>query len=135
YKSGGQALAGVVSGEADVTFFAMAAVLPQVKAGKLRALAITSAKRSAVVPQIPTVAEAGVPGYEFTSWVGLLAPGATPHALVNVLNGYLRKAVAASGMAEKFATEGAEVGASSPREFSTFLEAQSARWTKVVKAL
>jgi len=83
YKSGGQALAGVVSGEAGITFFAVAAVLPLVNAGKLRALAITSRKRSAVLPKIPTLAEAGVPGYEFTSWVGILAPGTTPSAIID----------------------------------------------------
>lgn len=135
YKSGGQALAGVITGEADVTFFAMAAVQAQVKSGRLRALAITSSKRSTVVPQLPTVAEAGVPGYEFTSWVGLLAPGMTPPALVSALNGYIRKAVPVSGMAEKFASEGADVGASSPQEFAAHLKAEFARWSKVVKDL
>jgi len=135
YKSGGQALAGVITGEADLTFFAMAAVLPQVKSGKLRALAITSTRRSTVVPQMPTVAEAGVPGYEFTSWVGLLAPATTPPNYVRVLNAAIRKAVPASGMQEKFASEGAEVGASTPEEFAAVLKAEFSRWAKVVKDL
>ena len=135
YKSGGQALAGVITGEAGVTFFAVAAVLPQVKAGKLRALAITSTKRSALLPQLPTVAEAGVPGYEFTSWVGLLAPGTTPPHIVAALNGYIQKAVPASGMRERFAGEGADVGASSPEQFAAHIRSELARWSKVIKDL
>lgn len=135
YKSGGHALAGVVGGEAGLTFFALAAVLPQVNAGKLRALAITSSKRSALLPRIPTVAEAGVPGYEFTSWVGILAPGTTPANIVAALNGYIRKAVPASGMAERFASEGADVGASSPEPFGVHIRTELARWSKVIKEL
>ena len=135
YKSGGAALGGVVGGEAGMTFFAVAAVLPLVSAGKLRALAITSSKRSALLPKIPTVAEAGVPGYEFTSWVGLLAPGTTPPNIVNALNGYIQKAVPASGMRERFASEGAEVGASSPEQFTAHIKAELARWSKVIKEL
>ena len=135
YKSGGHALGGVVGGEAGMTFFAVAAVMPLVSAGKLRALAITSSKRSSLLPRIPTIAEAGVPGYEFTSWVGLLAPGTTPPAIVAALNGYVRKAVPASGMAERFASEGASVGASSPEQFSAHITAELARWSKVIKDL
>lgn len=135
YKSGGQALAGVVSGEAGMTFFALAAVLPQVKAGKLRALGITSSKRSGLLPQLPTVAEAGVPGYEFTSWVGILAPGTTPPNIVTAVNGYIQKAVPASGMRERFAGEGADVGASSPEQFAAHIRSELARWSKVIKDL
>lgn len=135
YDSGGQALAGVVGGEAGVTFFALAAMLPQVKAGKLRALAITSSKRSALLPKIPTVAEAGVPGYEFTSWVGILAPGTTLPNIVAALNGYIRKAVPASGIAERFASEGADVDASSPEQSGAHIKAELARRSKVIKEL
>jgi tripartite-type tricarboxylate transporter receptor subunit TctC len=135
YKSGGHALAGVVGGEAGMTFFAVAAVMPLVNAGKLRALAITSAKRSALLPKLPTLAEAGVAGYEFTSWVGILAPGTTPPAIVAALNGYIRKAVPASGMAERFASEGADVGASSPEQFAAHITAEIARWSKMIKDL
>lgn len=135
YKSGGQALGGVVGGEAGMTFFAVAAVMPLVNAGKLRALAITSSKRSAPLPTIPTLAEAGVPGYEFTSWVGILAPGTTPANIVAALNGTIRKAAPASGMAERFASEGADVGASSPEQFTAHIKAELARWSKVIKDL
>ena len=135
YKSGGQALGGVVGGEAGMTFFAVAAVMPLVNAGKLRALAITSSKRSAPLPKLPTLAEAGVPGYEFTSWVGILAPGTTPPNIVAALNGYIRKAVPASGMTERFASEGADVGASSPEQFTAHIRTELARWSKVIKDL
>ena len=135
YKSGGQAVSAVMGGEASMTFFALAAILPQVNAGKLRALAITSIKRSALVPAIPTVSEAGVPGYEFTSWVGILTSGTTPAGIVAALNGYVVKAVRASGLAERFANEGADILAGSPEQFGAHITKELARWSKVIKEL
>ncbi len=133
YKGGGPALASIIAGEADLSIPSLAAVLPQVKAGRVRALAITSSKRSALVPDLPTVAEAGVPGYEFTSWIGILVPASTPPAAVAALNGYIVKALRAPELSGRFGREGMEVIASSPEQFGTHLKTELARWSKVVK--
>ena len=134
YKGGGQALTALLSGEASVTFFALGAILPHVTTGRVRALAITtSGKRAAVLPAIPTVAEAGVPGFEFTSWVGILAPGTTPASIITARNGYVTKAARAAGLAERLANEGADVVATSPEEFRAYLSTELARWSRVIK--
>lgn len=135
YKTGGPALTGVVGGEVHLTFPGLGAALPHVNAGRLRALAITSTKRATVLSAVPTVAEAGVPGYEFTTWGGMLAPGTTPTAIIKLLNGYMVKAVGASGLAERFASENAEIVASSPEHFSAHIKKEVARWSKIIKEL
>jgi tripartite-type tricarboxylate transporter receptor subunit TctC len=133
YKSVGQTLTAVLSREADMTFFALAAAMPQVSAGKLRALAISGSKRSALLPGVPTVAEAGVAGYEFTSWVGILAPGTTPASTIAVLNNHIVKAVGTSGLAERFASEGADILASPPDKFAAHIKTELVRWSKLIK--
>lgn len=133
-KGGGPALAAVVAGEADVSFLSLAAALPQIRAGRLRALAITTVKRSRLLPQVATVAESGVPGYEFTSWVGMLAPGTTPPAIVGALNGHIVKAMRAADFAARFANEGTEIVASTPEHFRAHLRSELTRWGRVVKA-
>jgi tripartite-type tricarboxylate transporter receptor subunit TctC len=135
YKGGGGALTALLSGETGVTFFALGAILPLVKDGRVRALATTGSKRAMVLPALPTIAEAGVPGYEFTSWVGLLVPGTTPPPIVSILHGHIAKAARTSGLAERLANEGAEVGATSPEQFRTHLKTETTRWSKVIKAI
>jgi tripartite-type tricarboxylate transporter receptor subunit TctC len=135
YKAGGEVLGAVLSGEAGVTFFALALLMPHVKAGKVRALAVTSTKRSALAPGLPTVAEAGVPGYEFIVWVGMLAPSTTPANIIAALNGYIVKAVRGSDLTERFANEGGDVIASSPEHYNAFLKTELARWSKSIKAM
>ena len=133
YRGGGPALTGVVAGEADLSVLALVAVLPQVNAGRLRALAITSRQRSPVVAQLPTVAEAGVPGFEFTSWVGVLVPATTPPRLIATLNDYIVKAMRSPGVTERFSGEGAEVVAGTPAQFGAQIKTEIARWAKVVR--
>ncbi|HKA40770.1 MAG TPA: tripartite tricarboxylate transporter substrate-binding protein, partial [Burkholderiales bacterium] len=133
YRGGGPALTAVVAGESDLSFLSLVAVLPQVNAGRLRALAITSSARSSVVPQLPTAAEAGVPGFEFTSWVGVLAPAATPPRLVGLVNDYIVKAMRAPGVSERFAGEGADIVAGTPAQFGAQIRIEIARWAKVVR--
>jgi tripartite-type tricarboxylate transporter receptor subunit TctC len=118
YRGGGPALTAVLGGESDLSFLA---------------LAITSSARSPVKPDLPTVAEAGVPGYEFTSWVGILAPAATPARIVAAINDYIVKAMRAPGVTERFASEGADVIANSPAQFGAQIKAELVRWAKVVK--
>ena len=133
YKGGGPALLAVLSGETDLSYLNVAAVIPHVRAGKLRALGVTSTQRSRAMPELPTIAEAGVPGYEFTSWVGALVPSSTPAATVNALNGLITKAVRSPDLAKRFEEQGADIVAGTPAQFAAHIKAELARWAKVVK--
>jgi tripartite-type tricarboxylate transporter receptor subunit TctC len=133
YKGAGPALAAVVGGEADLGFPALSPALPQVNAGRLRALAITSSARSPLLPNVPTVAESGYPDYVFTSWVGILAPAATPAPVVAALNALIVKAMNSPGVIDRLAADGTAVVASSPQEFQARIKSELVRWAKVVK--
>jgi tripartite-type tricarboxylate transporter receptor subunit TctC len=133
YKGGGPALASLISNEVQLSILGIMIVQAQHSAGRMRALAVTSARRSPVMPDLPAVAEAGVPGYEFTAWYGVLIPAGTPKAIVSNWNAAIVKALRAPDMAERIAREGAEVIASSPAEFGAFIKTEIAKWAKVVK--
>lgn len=133
YKGVGPALTSVLGGEADLSVLAASAVLPYTSAGRLRVLAITSAQRMKTLPNIATVAESGVPGYEFASWVGVLAPAATPAALVNTVNALTVKAARAPDLVERFTKDATDVVANTPAEFRSFIQAEAKRWSRVVK--
>ena len=112
----------------------LSTLMPQVRAGKLRALAITGAKRSALVPDLPTIAEAGVPGYEASGWVGILAPAGTPPAIVNRLNAEVNAILKLPDVRSQLAGNGADATGGSPEQFATFIEREIAKWAKIVKA-
>lgn len=133
YKGGGPALAALLGGEVDLTIPSLAAALPHANVGKLRALAITTTKRAPLVPNMPTVAESGYPGYSFSSWVGVLAPSSTPPAIVSTLHGTIVKAMRTPEIAQRFAQDGTEVIASSPEEFGALIRGELARWARVIK--
>ncbi|HXF67108.1 MAG TPA: tripartite tricarboxylate transporter substrate binding protein [Burkholderiales bacterium] len=133
YKGSGLALAALLGGETHLGFLGVMTVVQHVRTGRLRALGVTGPKRTPALPEVPTVAEAGVPGYEFTSWYGVLAPAATPEVRVIALNGHLRNTLLAPDVAERLGKDGAEIIASSPREFGRHLRAELAKWAKVVK--
>ena len=133
FKGGGPALIGCMSGEVDVVFANYAETLGHVKAGKLRALGVTSSKRAPTLPEVPTIAEAGLPGYEFTTWHGILAPKATPRPIVALLNERLRKSLTAPDQAKRFQDHGLEVIANSPEEFTAFINAEYKKWGKVMR--
>ena len=133
YKGGALALAAVMSGEANVTIASLPPVVPQISAGRVRRLAVTSGKRSPVLPGLPTVQESGVPRYEFAAWVGLLAPAGTPRALLERLNGYITKAVRDPALAERFAADGFDIIASTPEEFAAQIRTELVRWAKVIR--
>ncbi len=133
YKGGGPALLAVLGGEVDLSYLNIAAVLSYSKAGRLRPLGITSNKRSPLMPELPTIAESGVPGYEFTSWVGALVPAATPGNIVTALHDGFMKAVRSPDSVTRFSEQGAVVIASTPDEFAAFFKSELARWAKVVK--
>ncbi len=134
YRGGGESIFAVVSGHVAVTVASMLGTMPQVRSGRLRALGVTSAKRVPAAPDIPTIAEAGVPGYESLQWYGLLAPTGTPKEIIARLN---KEAVAVLRIPEilaRLAADGAEVVASTPEEFGAYIRAETEKWAKVVKA-
>jgi tripartite-type tricarboxylate transporter receptor subunit TctC len=134
YKGGGPALVAVLSGEADVAILGIDVVISQIRAGRLRALAVTGTKRSPTLRDTPSIAEAGVPDYEFASWHGVLAPAGTPVSVINALNAGITNAMHAPELAERFAREGTDVIADSPAQFGSFIKTEISRWAKVVKA-
>ena len=133
FKGGGPADTATIAGEVGITFGNVSQQVGYIKAGRLRALAVTSAKRSALLPDLPTVAEAGVPGYDFITWHGVLAPRATPRPIIVYLNEQLKKVLTAPGQARLWQDRGLEVVASTPEEFATHLEREQAKWGKVIK--
>lgn len=133
YKGTAQATNDVLAGHIPLGFPSMTSVLPHVKAGKLRALAITSPQRSALVPELATVAESGVPGYQAGIWVGLLLPAAAPRNIVGRLNAELGKVLSSTETRERFAGMGAEVFYSSPADFDAFMKSEIAKWARVIK--
>jgi tripartite-type tricarboxylate transporter receptor subunit TctC len=134
YKGGGPAVISLVAGEAAIGFATMPSVLPQVKAGKLRALAVTTSKRSPAVPDMPTVAESGVAGYDANTWYGALAPARTPATIVTRLHDEFVKIMRASDVRERIAVHGYEAETDTPQEFSAYIKSEIAKWGKVVKA-
>ena len=134
YKGAGQALADVVAGHVQVSSLGLPSALTMVQAGKLRALAITSIKRSALLPETPTVAESGVPGYEVTSWYGLFAPANTPDTVQQRLYTELAAQFKAPDVSKRLSSLGAEVSTQPPAEFARFVRDEIRKWAPVVKA-
>lgn len=132
YKGGGPALVDVLGGQVPVIFATIVSGMPYVKSGKLRPLGVTSAKRSASMPDVPTIAEAGVPGYESSIWYGVLLPARTPPAIVKVLNAEVVKALASADVKERFLSLGADPVITTPEQFSQYIRAELKKWTKVV---
>lgn len=133
FKGGGPADVAAISGEVGITFGNVSQQVGYLKTGRLRALAVTSARRSALLPELPTVAESGVPGYDFVTWHGILAPKATPRPVIVYLNEQLKKVLTAPEQARLWQELGLEVVASSPEEFAAHIEREQAKWGKVIK--
>jgi len=134
YRGGGPALVDTLSGVVDMSFPTLSAVLPHVKAGTLKALAVTSTKRSNLLPDVPTMQEAGVKGFQFTQWLALLAPAGTPAPVVTRLNGALNTALGSKEVAEKFQQQGFEPFITSPEESRKFLANEVQRYARLIKA-
>ncbi len=134
YKGGVPAVAAVIAGEAQVIFGSITTTLPAVKGNRVRAVAVTGAKRSALMPELPTVAESGVPGYESTNWYGVLAPARTPASIIDLLNSELKKILSAPEFRERMTTgQGIEPMLSTPAEFATYLKGEVEKWARVIK--
>lgn len=134
YKGLGPALTDLMGGRLQVIISTLASALPQVKSGKLRPLAVTTVERSTFFPQLPTMSEAGVPGYDFSTWYGLLVPGRTPASTVGRLNGVSVKILQSPALKDQFAAQGLEAVSTSSAEFGAFLQYEVAKWGKVIKA-
>jgi tripartite-type tricarboxylate transporter receptor subunit TctC len=134
YKGGGPAMTDLIGGQVQLQFSSIPTVLAHVKAGRIKMLAIGSAKRSPALPDVPTIAEAGVPGYEYTTWYGVFAPRATPAAIVAKLNGAVVTAMASPEVIQRLTPQGAEPSSSSPEELTRYMKEESARWAKTIKA-
>jgi tripartite-type tricarboxylate transporter receptor subunit TctC len=134
YKGGTPAFIDLIAGRVSIMATNLSSIMPHVRAGKLRALGVTSTRRVAVVPDIPTIAEAALPGFESVQWYGLLAPAKTPRQIVERLHKEVVAILRAPDTAARLASDGAEVVASSPEEFAAFLKAETVKWAKVVKA-
>jgi tripartite-type tricarboxylate transporter receptor subunit TctC len=134
YKGIAPALTDLLSGEVQLMFGTVVALVPHIQAGRLRALAVTSRTRSTLLPEVPTLAESGLPDYEAGSWYGIMAPAGTPREIVERLHAAIVKALKTPGVAQRLAAEGAIVIGSTPEEFSRHLKAELARVGKVVRA-
>jgi tripartite-type tricarboxylate transporter receptor subunit TctC len=133
FKGGGPGLTATISGETQVTFSNITETVPLVQAGRLRALGVTSLKRAALVPGVPTIAEAGLPGYEFTTWHALVAPRGTPPAVVKTLSDVVRKTLRSPDTAQKFATRGLDAIGSTSDELAAHLRSEVQKWGRVIK--
>ena len=133
YKGGSQAIADVAGGQADVTLNGMLATYPLVQAGRLKLIAVSSAKRMNAIPDVPTIAESGVAGFETGSWQGVVAPADTPRDVVTKLNTTIGSILNTLTMRDQLGKQGAEVRTNSPDDFSAFIRNEKARWAKVVK--
>jgi len=133
YRGSSGARNDVIGGQVQMMFDAITTMAPNVQAGQVRALGTTGDKRSTVLPDVPTVAEAGVPGYEATIWLGIMAPKGTPQAIVDKLNAEIRKVVNAPAVKETWAKQGAVPMNMTPAEFGAYLEKDIVKWANVVK--
>ena len=134
YKGGGPAMTDLIAGQVQLQFSSIPTVLAHAKAGRIKLLAIGSAKRSPALPEVPTIAEAGVPGYEYTTWYGIFGPRGMPAAVVAQLNTAIAKALAAPDVNQRLMSQGAEPAANSPTELTQYMREESARWAKLIKA-
>ena len=133
FKGGGPADTALIAGEVGVTFGNVSQEIGHVKSGRMRALAVTSAKRNSAMPELPTVAEAGVPGYEFDTWFVLAAPKGTPRPVVDTLNSHIRKVLTTAEQVKFYEERGLTVIASTPEAAAAYLDSEQKKWGRVIK--
>jgi tripartite-type tricarboxylate transporter receptor subunit TctC len=134
YKGGGPAVTALLAGEVQLNFATIPSVLPHVRNNRLRAIAVTTAKRSAAAPEVPTIAESGVPGYDHGPWNGMLAPAKTPAAIITRLNEEAARVLQTPEMKAVLAKDGSEAVGNKPEEFAAIIKNETAKWAKVIKA-
>ncbi len=134
YKGSAPAMIDVVGGQVAITMATMLTGIPHVRSGRLRALGVTSAQRTAVAPDVPSIAQAGVPGYEAVQWYGILAPAHTPKEIVTRLNRDLTAILQSAEIRERFAADGGDAGGNSPEAFARYIKSETEKWARVVKS-
>ncbi|HTP96153.1 MAG TPA: tripartite tricarboxylate transporter substrate binding protein [Burkholderiales bacterium] len=133
YKGAAPAVTDLLAGQVQLMFDNLASALPNIRAGRLRAIAVTTKKRSAFVPELPTIAESGLPGFDVSTWFGVMAPAATPRPIVNRLHDGIVRALAHPDVKERLAAMGAEPVGDTPEQFGAFVKSEIAKYAKVVK--
>ena len=133
YKGSAPAITDLVGGQIQVLFDPFSTLYPQVSTGKVRGLAVTTEKRSSVAPELPTLAESGYPGFDVSSWQGIVVPAGTPQPIIDKLHAVLVKILAEPGVKAQFAKQGAEASPSTPAAFGTYIASEIARWKKVAQ--
>ncbi|HEV7820411.1 MAG TPA: tripartite tricarboxylate transporter substrate-binding protein, partial [Burkholderiales bacterium] len=134
YKGAGPAIVDVLGGHVQLLIGAVATSLPHVNAGKLKALAVSSLQRSGAAPNVPTVAESGLPGFEVAQWFAIYAPAKTPKEIVAKLNAEINRALNQPGIKNDFTRQGYDVDNRTPDQFARYMQDEAVRWTKVIKA-
>ncbi len=134
FKGSGQSIISQLAGEIAANFPSVPTAMPYIKAGRLRGIGVTTLKRVEVLPDVPSIAEAGLPGYEATQWFGLLAPAGTPRPIIDRLYQESSRALRSADMKERMTAEGLEVVGSTPEEFASYIRAETEKWTQVIKA-
>jgi tripartite-type tricarboxylate transporter receptor subunit TctC len=133
YKGSGPALTELLGGQVNIMFDQLTSSMGFIREGRLKILAVTAARRVSALPNVPTLAESGVPGYEASTFLGILAPAGTPPAVVNGLNAAIRKVLDMPAIQERFRSLGTDPGASSPQEFAAIIRNELAKWQRVAK--
>ena len=134
YKGAAPAMQDLIAGQVNLMFDTLASALTQIKAGKVRALAVTTAKRTPLAPDLPTIAESGLPGFDINTWFGLFVPAKTPRPIVQRLHDEFVKALAQPDVREKMLALGAEPVGNTPEQFGAYVKAEAEKYAKVVKA-
>ena len=135
YKGDGAAIIDVIGGQVLMLTSSMSALMPYVKSGKMRGIAVTSMKRSTVAPEFPTIAESGLEGFEVITWFGILAPAATPKDVINRLNSEIVQSVTSPAVRDQLTKMGFEIVANTPEQYAVFLREENVKWGKVVRDL
>lgn len=134
YKGGGPAMIDLVGGQVQLVFATAASAVPQIKGGRIKGIAVTTAKRSALMPDLPTISEAGLPGFDANNWYGVLAPAKTPRAIINRLNSEITKVLAMPDVKTFLFNQGLDPAPGTPEKFGAYIKSETAKWAKVVKA-
>ena len=134
YKGTGPGMTALLSGELQFLMAGLATVLPHGRSGKIKVLAVTGAKRSRMAPDVPTVAEGGLPTYEFVVWYGMMAPGGTPQPIISRLHGAIVNVLKGPATSERYATAGLDAVSNTPAEFAALLNAEIPKWRQIVKS-
>ena len=133
YKGSTPAITDTMSGQVQLTFTGIPSAIAYIKAGRLRAIGVTSAKRTAALPEVPTIAESGVAGYEVNPWFGVLLPARAATPLVTRINAEILKVLNLPATRERFAAEGFEAAGNTPAQFAAYIRSEQAKWAKVIK--